>query len=546
MTGSMTRTLLLVVVLFGCKAAPSPKPSSAVHLFDNLGSYHRAVRTTPEAQRYFDQGLRSIFAFNYDEAKRSFAEAVRLDPKCVACAWGYAHALGPYLNNPVRQEPGAVAAAQRANDLARERGTPLEKQLAAALVTRFAEPPPADRHALNVAYLAAIKPIGEAFPEDAEVQHLFIEALAMSQPIAEGGNWLPDGRPRREQTTVMLATAEAAIARTPDHPGINHLYIHIVEGSRIHRPKGVRAAELLVHAMPGAGHMVHMPSHIFMRVGRLAEAEAMNRKAIEADRVYLAKHNPGGFYPIMIHHNEMVLWAVLVMRGKSEAIQIAKTFAAHADHMLALLPPIIRPLMNDILLGVEPQTLVRFQRWDEILAAKAPSATHVLATAAHHWSRGFALVRRGRIDEALVEHGAIKKLVYPDNPMWAEMRPSIDVMAHQLEGVIAFARGDKPAAIVALEKAVVAEDKLDPNGEPPLWNLPSRHILGPMLLDAGRARDAEAVYRADLEILPETGWGLVGLAAALRAQKSPDADGMRRRFEKAWESADMKITTSTP
>jgi tetratricopeptide (TPR) repeat protein len=516
-------------------------------LLDGLGDYHRAIATaSPDAQRYFDQGLRLVFAYNYDEAARSFREATRLDPTCVSCAWGYAFALGPYNNDESRQEPGAVAAADHAVALAKAHGTPLERQLTEALRKRLADPAPEDRQALNDAYGAAMRAVGLAFPDDVDVQDLTAEALLMTNPQMRG-NWQPDGTPTSPVIPEARGIEERALKLAPNHPGLNHLYIHTLEGSQTERVKAEHAAEILMTAMPSAGHLTHMPSHIFMRIGRLAEAEEANRRAIAADRAYLAAHNPGGTYPMMIHHNESVLWAILLMRGESkDAIAILEPMLASVNDMLHHAPPMFQVIGRNTIPMIAPQTLVRFAHWDDVLALPLPEKDLPAAAAVMHWARGLAFIGQHQLDRADAEGRALDEIAaaFPSEMPLAILRPMVDVAKEQLAGALAEAHGDRAGALAHLEKAVAAQDQLPPDLEPPAWNVPSRHMLGAVLLAAGKAHEAELVYREDLRRSPENGWALAGLAAALRAQRSPEADAVTRRFDEAWKAADVKTTGS--
>jgi tetratricopeptide (TPR) repeat protein len=547
----VTAVLVVPLLVLSCGGAsqsgrPSEPAGARAPLLEGLGDYHRAIATnSPEAQRYVDQGLRLIFAFNYDEAVRSFREAGQLDPDCAPCAWGYTLALGPYNNDPMRQRPGAVAAAEHAIEIATAHGTALDRQLAQALRKRLAEPAPEDRTALNEAYANAMREIANAFPDDVDVADLTAEALFMTMPLE--GAWKPDGTPTSPAVAEARALEERGLAASPNHPGLNHLYIHTLEGSLTDRPKAAHAAEVLMTAMSGAGHMLHMPSHIFIRIGRLAEAEEANRRAIAADRAYLAAHDPGGTYPVMIHHNESVLWAVLMMRGESrEAIGLTKPMAEAFSHVIHQAPPVMREIARNSIATLLPVTLVRFARWKEVLAMEAPDADLTGGLVVHHWARGLALVAGRQLDQADAELKAIEPLQakFPTEMPMAMFRPILDLCHEQLAGALAEARRDHDQAIAHLQRAASAEDQLPPDAEPPIWNMPSRHMLGAVLLAAGKAHDAEAVYREDLRRSPENGWGLAGLAAALRAQKSPEAAEIERRFAEAWKAADVKTTGS--
>lgn len=563
------RTLLVVGVVFGAAtgfsllvAAPVPRaadsaPKSADHanhhgpadaataqpagapLFRDLGSYHRAVTTdSPQAQRYFDQGLTLLYAFNHAEAVRSFREAARLDPKCAMAWWGAAVAYGPNINKPMdpADAPAAWEALQKARGLSGGASAE-ERAYIDALAKRYAERPPEDRSALDRAYADAMRELAGRFPADSDAQTLFAESL---MDLSPWDYWSKDAQPKPE-TKEMLAALEGVIARHPDHPGANHYYIHAVEA--VEPAKALASADRLLHYAPGAGHLVHMPAHIYLRLGLYREATLSNELASRADQSYITQCNAQGFYPAMYYpHNVHFLWYTNAMEGRSAAsIAAAREIARHGDHMKLGEAERLAPLL--------PAVLVRFGQWDEVLAQPVPPADHRFESAMSHYLRGLAFAGKGNLDDANRERSALhqaadaadaKSLDVPHFPGFA----LVSIAVRDLDGQIALKKGESDKAIGHLTEAVKLEDQL-PYMEPPFAYFPMRHGLGAALLAANRPADAEQVYREDLRRNPNNGWSLFGLAQSLRAQsKSDAADEVQRRFEAAWVRADVKLTSS--
>jgi tetratricopeptide (TPR) repeat protein len=509
--------------------------------FDGLGPLHREVTTgSAEAQAYFDQGLRLLYGFNHDEAARSFARAAQLDPTCASCFWGVALTMGPNYNVPMLPDRAAVAweALERARALAPS-ATPVEQALIGALAKRYPGPEPVPPKAMkpfNEAYAAAMRAVQAEFPDDVDVMVLTAEALMDLDPWKL---WTLDGKPA-PQTPEIVRLLEAALARDVTHPGANHYSIHALEASK-QPERALPAAERLGALMPAAGHMVHMPAHIFQRVGRYADASESNRRAIEADKRYLALTKPPGYYPMYIGHNWGFLAFSASMEGRAEETLVAAREAAKA------LPPEMIAMMPGMdYFSAEPLlAMVRFARWDELLAEPRPDPKWTVMTALWLHAHGMALAAKGRVAEAARDHA---ELVALRRRMPAEMMagnaPARDVAAvgaKILEARIAEARRS-PRALGLWAEAVALEDQLAYN-EPAEWFYPARHFQGAALLAAGRAREAEAVYREDLRRNPNNGWALSGLAAALRAQ-GKDATAVERAFRQAWSRADVTLTSS--
>jgi tetratricopeptide (TPR) repeat protein len=522
----------------GAPAAPSAPPQ----LFSDLGRYHRKVTTSsPAAQRYFDQGLRLMYAFNLEEAQRSFEEAARRDPACASCLWGVALSLGPHINFPAQADRtrAAHAAVARARRAAGRRATPVERALVEALGKRYADPPPSDAAGyarLDRAYADAMREVARRFPGDLDVATLYAESLMDLRPW---DLWTLDGKPQ-PGTAELLSVLERVLAKNPHHPGANHFYIHAVEASP-HPEKALAAAGRLPGLMPGAAHIVHMPAHIYMRVGRYEDASEANRRAIRADEAYLARspNALAGFYAMYVGHNYQFLWSAALMEGRGEeALGAARQLVAMVPaEMLRQMPGF------DFGLGYPWWTLVKLRRWDEMLREPAPPAGFPFAEGIWHAARGLAFSAKGQTAEAEAELAAVRALA-PKIPAEAleGLNPAgamLGIAADYLAGDLAARAGRVDEAVALLQKAVAAEDGLRYN-EPPDWYTPVRHELGAVLLAAGRPAEAQAVYEADLARHPDNGWALAGLAESLRRQgKEGEAAAARRRFEKAWSRADV-------
>ena len=522
---------------------PAPGPQAREPLFDGLGPRSRRVTTTSaDAQRYFDQGLKFLYAFNHDEAIRSFRQAATLDPACAMAWWGIAYACGPHINNSsvdeahAREGSGALAQARERSAGA----SPVERALIDALTKRYADPQPADRGPLDRAFADAMRAVWEANPGDADVGALYAEARMDLRPW---DLWTHDGQPQ-PGTDEILGVLRAVIAREPDHPLALHLSIHALEASP-HPERADAAADRLRDLQPGLAHLVHMPSHIDVRRGRWEEAERANEKAIAADEAYRRVRPNQGFYRIYMLHNRHMLAFAAVMRGESgRAIRAI-------DEMIAAVPPDWarqNATLADGALAMPLELRMRFGRWEEVLAAPEPDAIFPTARAFRHAVRGSALAATGKVAEARTELGAFleaKKRV-PDSAVIV-VNKAVDVLGvaeHLLTGEILYREGKPDEAFAALREAVRREDALR-YAEPPDWIIPVRHALGAALMQSGRYGEAERVYRDDLERHPENGWSLFGLARSLELQgKADEAERVRARFEKAWSGADVKLSSS--
>ncbi|HEU5324037.1 MAG TPA: hypothetical protein VFX28_24760, partial [Methylomirabilota bacterium] len=521
-------------------AAPASAPPV---LFDDLGRHHYAITTrVPPAQAYFDQGLRLVYGFNHLEAQRAFRHAARLDPACAMCYWGIALTYGANYNSPTdaERERGAWEAIQKARGLAGP-ATERERAMIEALATRHSPEARADRAALDRAYADAMREVARRFPADPDAGTLLADALMNLRPWAL---WTPDGKPE-PGTEEIVSTLERVLAAHPDHPGANHLYLHAVEASP--RPeRGVAAADRLAALMPGAGHVVHMPSHIYIRVGRYADAVSANVRAVAADRAYFRRSEPSPIYRMMYYpHNLDFIWLAASMEGRgAETVRAARELAA------AVPPAMAREMPDMEIAPAAPlAALARFGRWAEVLEQPAPPADLPYVTGVWHYTRGLAFDATGRPTEAARELAELRRLagtVAPERTVagFFKTRDMLALAGEVLEGELAARAGRHDAAAGHLREAVRMQDA-HWFTEPPPWHYPVRQSLGAVLLQAGRAAEAETVYREDLRRNPENGWSLFGLAQSLRAQgKAADAAAVEARFERAWARADVRLTAS--
>ena len=553
-----------ITVLLGCATGqepPKPPPAAALvqaeppapevpptvvalavgaQLFDNLGTHHRSVGTpVAEAQAFFDQGLRLAYGFNHDEATRSFARAAQLDPRCGACFWGVAWTLGPNYNVPMLAERTQAAwdALQAARRLASS-AQPVERELISALSRRYRGPTPLDpvsQQPYNEAFAASMKEVAVAHPSDDDVQVIYAESLMDVNPWKL---WTLDGK-AAPGTAEAVATLEKVLARSPNHPGANHYYIHVVEAS--HAPeRALAAADRLPGLMPGAGHLVHMPAHIYQRVGRYEDASEANREAIKADEAYFKRTKPPGYYPMYLGHNHGFLAYSAAMEGRSKESLAAAREATKAipPEMLEMMPGM------DFFAAEQFLVMVRFGMWGAILEEPRPAEKYQTLTAVWLHARGMALASTGQLDQARAVAHTLRSLATAmPADLQAGMNPARTVAALGLQAIearLAERTGQKAEAVAGWKRAVALEDGMAYN-EPADWFYPMRHYLGASLLEARRAKEAEQVFRADLKKNPGNGWALYGLSRALAAQKSKAAPKARAEFEAAWAKADTPL-----
>ena len=538
--------MVAVVVLCGVSVAGAPAPPRATEALapelSGLGTLHVPISTaSPRAQRFFDQGMRLLYAFNHAEAIRAFREAARLDPSMAMAYWGQALALGPNLNAPMSRENGRAAyVAIQAARAAASRASTRERALVEALVARYAPEGAGDRPALDRAYAAAMRDVAMQFPGDPDIQTLYADATMNTMPW---DYWQKDGAAKPE-TARILDVLEGVIARHPDHAGALHYHIHLVEASN-DPDRAERSADRLGALMPAAGHIVHMPAHIYLRVGRYADAAAANERAILADEDYLAQCQAQGLYPVSYYpHNLHFLWAAATFEGRGAvAVDAARKVAAKVPHHHA------GALAWTADFPVTPMlAYARFGRWQDVLTEPKPPSHEPYATGIWHYTRGLAFVARGHLDRASAELAAVKATMkheaFTTTLKELPLLTNLQIASRILEGELRLREGSGDAAIALLREAVVIEDGI-PYNEPPVWHHPPRQILGAMLIETGRPVDAEAVYREDLKRFRENGWSLFGLAESLRAQeRGHEAAGVQRRFERAWSRADVALTSS--
>lgn len=502
---------------------------------------HPIDSTDSDASReFFRQGMNLVYAYNHGEALRSFKEAARLDPGNPMAWWGQALALGPNLNLPMQPEAvaPAYAAIREAVRLA-GRAEPVERALIEGLAERYSPHPDADRVTLDGRYAEALRRILGEYPEHLGVATLYADALMNLSPW---NYWTPDGQPR-EHTTEVLTTLESVLARNPDHIGALHLYIHAVEARDPDR--GVAAADRLRPLAPGAGHLVHMPAHIYMQVGRYADAYAVNVEAASADAAYLAQCKAQGIYPLLYfpHNEHFKVWAAMFEGRSAVALQDARQMASHVGHD----PEVFG--LAEVFAQQPLYVLARFGRWDDVLREPSPRPEARLSTALWHYARGLAYRFKGDGRAAERELKAVRAI--RGEPGLAEAYTAfspttvlIDIAGEILAGEIALSRGRKTEGIAHLDRAVRLQDGLTYN-EPPDWFFPVRHYLGAALLEAGLPREAEAVYWQDLTKNRENGYALFGLGQALAAQgRDAEAAELRARYATAFARADAQLTSS--
>jgi tetratricopeptide (TPR) repeat protein len=517
-------------------SAQSLSAQTRVQLYTNLGTHHKAISTkVPEAQQYFDQGLRLVYGFNHAEAIRSFTRATELDPSCAICWWGIAYAYGPHVNAGMDSASGVIAyqAAQKARSLSGN-AAPWERAYIDAVAVRYAAVPRANRASLDSAYARAMREVARNYPNDLDATALAAESMMDLRPW---NYWTPEGKPY-PGTDEIVRQLESAIARNPEHPGACHYYIHAVEA--VNPQLAVPCAERLARLMPGVGHMVHMPAHIYVRVGRYKDAASSNVHAIHTDETFIEGIPQPTVYSLAYYpHNIHFLAFVSSMAGKSaQAIEAARTLKSKVNMDVAKSVGMLQEMVPYYVL-----TLTTFGRWDDVLAEPLPPADLRFPKAMAHYARGVAYAAKGDFASARVELDTVTA-IDAATPANAEAKGPISVAVHALMGEIATRSGKTDEGIAHFRQALAIEDK-GLYFEPPKWYYPIRQSLGAALLKAGRNAEAEQVYREDLKRFPENGWSLYGLAAALKAQgKTAEAAAVEKRFANAWSDADVKLTAS--
>ena len=514
-------------------------------LFDGLGSFHRGITTrSKEAQQYFDQGMRFLWAFNHDESTRSFAQAALLDPDCAMCYWGVALTVGPNYNLPFMAQSRAKVAweAQRTAQEKASAATPVEQALISALSKRYPSADaldPSNSAPVLTAYAQAMAAVAKRFPGDLDVQTLYAESL---MNINAWKLWSADHKPA-PGTLEITRTLEAVLRRDPNHPGANHYYVHAMEASG-HPEKALASAQRLTSMMPGAGHMVHMPAHIMQLVGRYEEAAEANRKGAAADAAYITRTAPPDYYAMYVAHNYQFLAYSTAMEGRrAETLEAVRSLRdTIPDSMLLAMPG------SDWPMAEKYAAMVRFGLWDQMLLEPAPDSRLPALTGGYLYGKGVAQAALGQVAAAQSTLAQLQQLsdsIPAETPAGFNTAKDIfQVAALIIQARIADAQNHPDEAIALLRRAAGNEDALAYN-EPKDWFFPARHVLGALLLKSGQAAAAESVYHTDLERNPDNGWSLYGLQLALKAQhKDAQAAAVERDFKRAWQHADVQPSAS--
>ena len=523
-------------------APPTPGKPIAPRL-QNLGVHTFPVSTrNARAQAFINQGVNLAYGFNHAEAARAFAEAARLDPRLAMAYWGQALVLGPNINAPMtpEDEPKALELVKKAIAL-KAGATPRERAYIEALAARYTGKP-GDRAAADRAFATAMRDVVKRFPADTDAKTIFAESLMDLRPW---NYWSRDGVPY-DETREIQSSLQDALARNRNHPGALHLWIHLWEATDT--PERAEAeADRLLPLMPGAGHIVHMPAHIYQRVGRHADVISSNQLAAKADEDYIAQCRAQGLYPLGYYpHNIHFIWMGASANGRRQlALDSARKLASAIPHEALGTVPILQGF-----LVVPYWAMVRFGEWDAILRDTGPSHQTAFTRGAWRYARAMAFTARGQLQDAETELEQLKLLAgdpelkrqvtFSNNTGHAILRIAPEVVA----GEIAAKRKDWDTAILHLDRAIRYEDSLIYQ-EPADWHAPVRQNLGAVLLEAGRADEAESTFWEDLRKNPENGWSLFGLAQALEAQgKDAEAAAARARFNKVWKESDVKLAAA--
>jgi tetratricopeptide (TPR) repeat protein len=532
-----THTCLLVL-LFAAQLVAQTRPATLV---SGLGDLHHPVSTrNDEAQQFFDQGLRFIYAFNHDEAARSFQHAAELDPNLAMAYWGIAEAVGPNYNDPADPEryKHSHDAIQKAVELSRD-ASPSERAYIQAMAKRFPADPNSDLKKAAEDYRDAMRQVAKQFPDDPDAATLFAESGMNLHPW---GLWHHDGTPEAG-TEEIVSTLESVMKRNPNHLGAVHYYIHAVEASA-NPDRALAGANKLASLAPGAGHIVHMPAHIYIRTGDYDAAVKTNLDAAEIDRAYISATGAQGIYPMMYYSHNLHFVAVCgAMDGRyADARRNADLLVANVAPHVKDMPP-LEGFMT-IPMAVE----VRFQHWNEILKMPSPDASMKTTTVFWHFARGLAFAGTGKLAEAETEYKTVtaaEAATPPDvifqMPVNNRAKDILKIAENVMGAKIALAKHNNSNAITLLREAVAVQDKLN-YGEPPDWFYPVRENLGAALLLTGDAAGAEQVFREDLDRNPRNPRSLFGLQQSLLQQnREYDAGFVQKQFESSWKGETLKL-----
>lgn len=515
-------------------------------LFDNLGTLDFPITTNSElAQKYFNQGVILAYGFNHEEAFRSFEEAARLDTNCAMAYWGMAYVIGPNINLPMNAGVVATAyeAVERAMSLLDDE-TQREKDYVIALSKRYTNEELEDRTHLDKAYSDAMRELVSKYPNDLDAATMFAESIMDLHPW---DYWLKDGTPQ-PWTLEILTSLEGVIERNTDHHGSNHLYIHAIEASK-NPERGNASADKLRFLAPGAGHLVHMPAHIYIRTGQYHEGSLANQRAVKSDEEYINQCNQQGFYPLAYYpHNYHFLWATATLEGDSKtAIDAAlKTSQLPPDSLINLCG--YKTLQHFVVIPL--YAYVTFGKWDEILNYEKPKKLQLYPLGVWHYARGMAFIANGDLGKAEKELAELEQLRFnkkvEDLSIWGinSAGTLIKIAYEVLSGELAAKKKDYATAISHLKSAVELENTLRYD-EPPTWFYPCRLNLGAVLIESERYEEAQKVFEENLSNLPENGWALYGLhQALLKLNENNEAAEVQKRFKEAWKYSDFKLTSS--
>lgn len=511
-------------------------------LFEGLGNLNYPISTTSDlAQKYFNQGLALAYGFNHAEAARSFIAATRVDSTCAMCHWGLAYVLGPNYN--AGMEPEVVSVANEALTKAQSISnvTPKEKDLISALSKRYPPEPVDDRSSYDAAWAKALNALTKEYPNDIEIAGFYAEALMDEHPW---DLWQKDGSPQ-PWTAEILTTLQKNLAKSPNHAATNHLYIHAVEASSTPEIGSIHA-DRLGSIMPNAGHLVHMPSHIYIRTGEYHKGTLANQQAVTVDSLYVSACHAAGIYPLAYYpHNYHFLSACAALEGNSSvALEAAEKMVGTLDLTL-----LTEPGWGTIqhYYTIPWYIMVKFKMWDKILAAKKPADHLKYPLAIWQYAQGMANVGKNNLAQAKVALAALQALekddALKDVTVWDinNCHELVRIATLVLSGEIAQTKGNLDISITLLNQAIAIEDQLNYN-EPPDWFFSVRQHLGPVLIKAKKYAEAEKVYQQDLALFPETGFALHGLYQCLNLQgKTIEAEKIQQRFKKAWQWADVTL-----